>query len=193
MILSGHGFLNPSHTQQNMNNFFALLCVLQLLKSYMTGLGGLSPAFGTLFLRFVSVVVLLFLSCSCNSAIPLLKIQMVLTYCLQLESNGIGCDPDSSQEVDHTVVKPNIVYHWGLISQANTQIDTDSLKEDFMIDVVNDVYGNVKCIHSELTMSIVGPSELPKSTFASDSFYSQHLPRHMVAYRAATDCWSAVG
>ncbi|CAM0907527.1 unnamed protein product [Alopecurus aequalis] len=110
---------------------------------------------------------------------------------LKLESNGIECDPDSSQEVDHTVIKPNIVYHWGLISQADTLIDIDSLKEDFMENVVNDVYGTVKCTHSELTMSVVGPSELPKSMYVGDSFYS--LPQYMVGYRAATDCWSAVG
>ncbi|KAM0895315.1 hypothetical protein ACQ4PT_023897 [Festuca glaucescens] len=111
---------------------------------------------------------------------------------LKLESNGIECDPDSSQEVDHTVIKPNIVYHWGLISHTFTRLDIGSLKEDFMKDVVNDVYGNVKCTHSELAMSIVEQSELPKSMYG-DSFYSWNLPMHMVGYQAATDCWSAVG
>jgi poly(A) polymerase len=137
-------------------------------------------------------VLLLFISYSCNSTVHLLKIQIVLTCSLQLESNGIECDPDSSQEVDHTVIKPNIVYHWGLISQTFTYLDISSLKEDFMKNVINDVYGKVKCTQSELTMSIVGPSELPKSLYG-DSFYSQHLPRHVVGYQAATDCWSAVG
>lgn len=111
---------------------------------------------------------------------------------LKLESNGIECDPDSSTEVDHTVIKPNIVYHWGIIPQADTYLDISSLKEDFMKDVVNDVYGTVKCTHSELTISLVGSSELPKSMY-SDSFYSRHLPRYLVGYQAASDCWSAVG
>jgi poly(A) polymerase len=117
---------------------------------------------------------------------------MILTCCLQLESNGIECDPDSSQEVDHTVIKPNIVYHWGLISHTFTRLDISSLKEDFMKNVINDVYGNVKCTHSELTMSLVDQSELPKSMYG-DSLYSWNLPMHMVGYQAATDCWSAVG
>jgi hypothetical protein len=42
-----------------------------------------------------------------NIAIPLLKIQMVLTSSLHMESNVIECDPDSLQEVDHRVI---IVY-----------------------------------------------------------------------------------
>ncbi|EMS51794.1 Poly(A) polymerase [Triticum urartu] len=62
---------------------------------------------------------------------------------LKLEDNGIECDPNSSQEVDHTVIKPNIVYHWGLIPQSDTLLDSSSLKEDFMKYVINDVYGKV--------------------------------------------------
>jgi hypothetical protein len=51
-----------------------------------------------------AAVILLFLSYSCNFTVPLLKIQMVETCSMQLESNGTECDPDSSQEVDHTVM-----------------------------------------------------------------------------------------
>ncbi|XP_020171582.4 nuclear poly(A) polymerase 3 [Aegilops tauschii subsp. strangulata] len=111
---------------------------------------------------------------------------------LKLEDNGIECDPNSSQEVDHTVVKPNIVYHWGLIPQSDTLLDTSSLKEDFMKYVINDVYGKVKCTDSELTLSLVGASELPKSMY-NDSFYSRHLHQYGVGYQAAADCWSTIG
>lgn len=117
---------------------------------------------------------------------------MVLTCGLQLENNGIECDPNSSQEVDHTVIKPNTVYHWGLIPKSNTELDPSSLKEDFMKYVINDVYGKVKCTDSELTMSIVGASQLPKSMY-DDSFYSRHLHQYGVSYQAGADCWSAAG
>lgn len=110
----------------------------------------------------------------------------------KLEAIGIDCDPDSSEEIDHTVIKLNIVYHWGLISQSSSHIDTSSLKEDFMKDVINDVYGKVKCTHSEPTMSIVEPSQLPKSMY-SHSVYSRYLPQYMLVYQASTDGRSAVG
>ena len=117
---------------------------------------------------------------------------MVLTCALQLEDNGIECDPNSSQEVDHTVIKPNIVYHWGLIPQSDTLLDSSSLKEDFMKYVINDVYGKVKCTDSELTLSLVGASELPKSMY-NDSLYSRHLHQYGVGDQAADDCWSTIG
>ncbi|KAI5009144.1 hypothetical protein ZWY2020_010192 [Hordeum vulgare] len=112
---------------------------------------------------------------------------------LKLENIGIECDPNSSQEVDHTVIKPNTVYHWGLIPLSDVYLDPSSLKEDFMKYVINDVYGKVKCTDSELTISIVDASELPKS-MSNDSFYSQqHLHEYGVGYQAAADCWSAFG
>ncbi|BAF22616.1 Os07g0688500 [Oryza sativa Japonica Group] len=63
---------------------------------------------------------------------------------LKLESIGVECDPDSTEEVDHTVFEPSIVCHWGLIYKTSTHIDISSLGEDFMKDVINDVYGKVK-------------------------------------------------
>jgi hypothetical protein len=46
-----------------------------------------------------AAVIMLFLSNSCNSIVPLLKIQTVETC-----SSGIEFDPGSSWEVDHTVM-----------------------------------------------------------------------------------------
>lgn len=111
---------------------------------------------------------------------------------LKLERNGLECDPYSSEEVDHRVIKPNIMYHWGLISEANTYLDISSLREDFMKDIINDVYGKVKCRRSELTLSVVGSSQLPKSMY-SDSAYLGYMPQYMVGYQPAPDCWSAAG
>ncbi|KAL6896842.1 hypothetical protein ACP4OV_007414 [Aristida adscensionis] len=97
----------------------------------------------------------------------------------KLENIGIECDPCPSEEVDHTVVEPNIVFYWGLITEKTVYVDPISLKEDFMNDVINEVYGNVKCTHSDLVMSIVGLSQLPKSMHGY-SVSSQFLPHFML-------------
>ncbi|KAL6657228.1 hypothetical protein ACP70R_005008 [Stipagrostis hirtigluma subsp. patula] len=98
---------------------------------------------------------------------------------LKLENIGVECDPCPSEEVDHTVLEPNIVFYWGLTTETTVYIDTLSLKEGFMNDVINDVYGKVKCTHSDLTMSIVGLSHLPKSMH-SYCVSSQFLPQCML-------------
>ena len=81
---------------------------------------------------------------------------------LQLESLGVYCDPDPSEQVDHTITDPNVVFFWGLIYRRNIQICTNSLKEDFMKSVCNNIYGKEKCAHSDITMAVVGPPQLPK-------------------------------
>uniref|UniRef100_A0A0D9X350 polynucleotide adenylyltransferase n=1 Tax=Leersia perrieri TaxID=77586 RepID=A0A0D9X350_9ORYZ len=106
---------------------------------------------------------------------------------LKLESIGVECDPDSTEEVDHTVVEPNIVCHWGLIYKTSTRVDTMSLGEEFMKDVINDVYGTVKCTHSSLTMSIIRSSQLPKSMHSHYVYSPPYLPQHMLRYQASTD------
>ncbi|XP_062188068.1 nuclear poly(A) polymerase 3-like [Phragmites australis] len=96
---------------------------------------------------------------------------------LKLEKIGFECDPCPSEEVDHTVIELNIVYYWGLIPQTRMHIDTSSLKEDFMKDVTNDVYGKVKCTRSDLTISVVGLPQLPKTMCSSHySAYRQYMP-----------------
>ncbi|ONM60948.1 Nuclear poly(A) polymerase 3 [Zea mays] len=82
---------------------------------------------------------------------------------LKLERAGIECDPCPSEEVDHTDNDPNVVFYWGLIPKRIIQVDTSSLKGDFMEDLTNDVYGTVKCTHSDVTISVVGLPQLPKS------------------------------
>ena len=52
MILSGLGFLNPSHMLRNINNFSALLYVRQHLQSCVTGLDGWNLASVSLFWRY---------------------------------------------------------------------------------------------------------------------------------------------
>ena len=52
MILSGLGFLNPSHMLRNINNFSGLLYVRQHLQSCMTGLDGWNLASVSLFWRY---------------------------------------------------------------------------------------------------------------------------------------------
>ncbi|CAM0872925.1 unnamed protein product [Alopecurus aequalis] len=103
---------------------------------------------------------------------------------LKLESLNVGCDPDPSEQVDHTTAEPNVVFLWGLICR-NTQICTSSLKKDFMNSVINNIYGKEKCAHSDITMSIVSTPQLPKS-MPDRPVYSQklqNLPSLMLGFR----------
>ncbi|KAL5217254.1 hypothetical protein ABZP36_017938 [Zizania latifolia] len=81
---------------------------------------------------------------------------------LKLESLGVDCDPDPSEQTDYNIAEPNVVFLWGLVYTTDTEICTDSLKEDFMKSVINNIYGKEKCTHSDITMSIVRPPQLPK-------------------------------
>ncbi len=121
-----------------------------------------------------------------------LHAMLTSSFVLQLESIGVECDPDSTEEVDHTVFEPSIVCHWGLIYKTSTHIDISSLGEDFMKDVINDVYGKVKGTHSKLTMSIVRSSQLPKSLY-SHSVYTPYIPQYMLGYQTPTDYSGAAG
>ncbi|GJN10636.1 hypothetical protein PR202_ga28747 [Eleusine coracana subsp. coracana] len=110
-----------------------------------------------------------------------------------LEKIGIGCDPCPLEEMDHTVIKPNIVYYWGLITQTVVPLDAYSLGEDFMNGIITDIYGKVKCTHSELTVSLVGLPELPKS-MCSHSVYLQYMPYCVLGYpyQTATEDQKAI-
>ncbi|KAK3126063.1 hypothetical protein QOZ80_7BG0613390 [Eleusine coracana subsp. coracana] len=112
---------------------------------------------------------------------------------LRLEKIGIGCDPCPLEEMDHTVIKPNIVYYWGLITQTVVPLDAYSLGEDFMNGIITDIYGKVKCTHSELTVSLVGLPELPKS-MCSHSVYLQYMPYCVLGYpyQTATEDQKAI-
>jgi len=110
---------------------------------------------------------------------------------LQLESLGVYCDPDPSEQVDHTSNEPNAVFFWGLMYRRNIQICTSSLKEDFMRSVLNNIYGKKKCAHSDITMSIVGSPQLPKSVF-DHSVYSEKLPPHMMGHQLMKQSYNAV-
>ncbi|RLN35511.1 nuclear poly(A) polymerase 3-like [Panicum miliaceum] len=109
---------------------------------------------------------------------------------LKLERAGIGCDPCPSEEIDHTVKEPNMVFYWGLIPEKIIHVDTSSLKEDFMKDVTNDVYGKVKCTRSDVTISVVGLSQLPKS-MCTHSVHWQYLQHCMLGYQATSEDQSA--
>ncbi|XP_015694848.1 nuclear poly(A) polymerase 3 [Oryza brachyantha] len=111
---------------------------------------------------------------------------------LKLESIGVECDPHSTEEVDHRVIEPNTVYHWGLIYKTSTHVDINSLGDDFMKDVITDVYGKVKCTHSKLTMSIVRSSQLPKSLH-SHRVYTPYLPQYMLGYQTPTNYSGTAG
>ena len=103
---------------------------------------------------------------------------------MQLERLNVGCDPDPSEQVDHTTSEPNVVFLWGLMYR-NTQICTSSLKKDFMKSVINNIYGKEKCTHSDITMSIVSTPQLPKS-MPDHSVHSQklqNLPSLMLGFR----------
>ncbi|KAL6645690.1 hypothetical protein ACP70R_017298 [Stipagrostis hirtigluma subsp. patula] len=110
---------------------------------------------------------------------------------LKLESLGVYCDPDPSEQVDHTITEPNVVFFWGLLFRRSVQICTSSIKEDFMRSVLNNIYGKEKCAHSDITMSIVGLPRLPKSVFGP-SVYSQNLPPHMMGHQLMKQDYSAV-
>ncbi|GJN33462.1 hypothetical protein PR202_gb22066 [Eleusine coracana subsp. coracana] len=112
---------------------------------------------------------------------------------LRLEKIGIECDPCPLEEMDHTVIRPNIVYYWGLITQTVVPLDAYSLREDFMNDIITDIYGKVKCTQSELTVSLVGLPELPKS-MCSDPVYLQYMPYCVMGYpyKAATQDQKAI-
>ena len=110
---------------------------------------------------------------------------------LQLESLGVYCDPGPSEQVDHTINEPNVVFFWGLMYRRNIQICTSSLKEDFMRSVLNNIYGKKKCAHSDITMSIVGSPQLPKSVF-DHSVYSEKLPPHMMGHQLMKQSYNAV-
>ena len=199
MILSGLGFLNPSHMLRNINNFSALLYVRQHLQSCVTGLDGWNLASVSLFWRY----------CCCNFFLLLffidaLAAQIVRLFInfwnlwtkhtnsvksalvVQLERAGIGCDPCPSEEIDHAVEEPNMVFYWGLIPEKIMHVDTSSLKEDFMKDVTNDVYGKVKCTRSDVTISVVGLSQLPKS-MCTHSVQWQYLQHCMLGYQATSE------
>jgi poly(A) polymerase len=109
----------------------------------------------------------------------------------QLESLGVYCDPDPLEQADHTINEPNVVFFWGLMYRRNIQICTSSLKEDFMKSVLNNIYGKEKCAHSDITMSIVGPPQLPKSVF-DHSVYSEKLPPHMMGHQLMKQSYNAV-
>jgi len=110
---------------------------------------------------------------------------------LKLESLGVYCDPDPSEQVDHTINEPNVVFFWGLMYRRNIQICTSSLKEDFMRSVLNNIYGKEKCAHSDITMSIVGPPQLPKSVF-DHSVYSEKLPPYIMGHQLMKQSYNAV-
>lgn len=113
---------------------------------------------------------------------------------MQLESLNIGCDPDPSEQVDHTIAEPNAVFLWGLMYR-NTQICTASLKEDFMRSVINNTYGKEKCAHSDIELSVVGVAQLPKS-MPDHSAYLQRLPNQpplMLGYPPMRQGCNAVG
>jgi poly(A) polymerase len=107
-----------------------------------------------------------------------------------LERVGIECDPCPSEEIDHTVEEPNMVFYWGLIPEEVIHVDISSLKEDFMKDVTNDVYGKVKCTHSDVTISVVGLSQLPKS-MCRRSVHWQYMQHFMLGYQATSEDQSA--
>ncbi|CAD6222429.1 unnamed protein product [Miscanthus lutarioriparius] len=109
---------------------------------------------------------------------------------LKLERAGIECDPCPSEEVDHTDNDPNVVFYWGLIPERIIQVDTSSLKEDFMEDITNDVYGTVKCTHSDVTISVVGLPQLPKS-MCSQSVHWQYMQHCMMGYEGTDEGQSA--
>ncbi|KAJ1292484.1 hypothetical protein BS78_02G394900 [Paspalum vaginatum] len=98
---------------------------------------------------------------------------------LKLERTGINCDPCPSEEVDHTVNEPNMVFYWGLMPETVIHVDTSILREDFMKNITNDVYGKVKCTHSDVTISVVGLPQLPKS-MCSHSVHLQYMQYHML-------------
>ncbi|GJN08048.1 hypothetical protein PR202_ga25933 [Eleusine coracana subsp. coracana] len=101
---------------------------------------------------------------------------------LKLESLGIYCDPDPSEQVDHTIIVPNVVFFWGLMYRGSIQMCTDSLKEDFMRSILNNIYGKEKCAHSDIAMSIVGPPQLPKTVF-DHTVYSENLLPYMMVHQ----------
>jgi len=105
---------------------------------------------------------------------------------LKLERSGIGCDPCPSEEIDHTVKEPNMVFYWGLIPEKIIHVDTSALKENFVKDVTNDVYGKVKCTRSDVTISVVGLSQLPKS-MCTHSVQWQYLQHCMLGYQATSE------
>ena len=79
-----------------------------------------------------------------------------------------------------------MVFYWGLIPEKIMHVDTSSLKEDFMKDVTNDVYGKVKCTRSDVTISVVGLSQLPKS-MSTHSVQWQYLQHCMLGYQATSE------
>jgi poly(A) polymerase len=108
----------------------------------------------------------------------------------QLERAGIECDPCPLEEVDHTDSDPNVVFYWGLIPERIIQVDTSALKEDFMEDITNDVYGTVKCTHSDVTISVVGLPQLPKS-MCIQSVHWQYMQHCMMGYEGTDEGQSA--
>uniref|UniRef100_A0A453I7R6 Uncharacterized protein n=1 Tax=Aegilops tauschii subsp. strangulata TaxID=200361 RepID=A0A453I7R6_AEGTS len=114
---------------------------------------------------------------------------------MQLESLNIGCDPNPSEQVDHTIGEPNAVFLWGLIMYSNTQICTTSLKEDFMRSVTNNIYGKEKCAHSDIELSVVGMPQVPKSMSDHPAYLQKlpNLPPRMLGYPPMRQGCNAVG
>ncbi|KAF8387681.1 hypothetical protein HHK36_026335 [Tetracentron sinense] len=113
------------------------------------------------------------------------------------------CDPNPTEYVDLHVAEPNIVFYWGLQPGRSSFTDIDSIKLDFMENIINNDQGS----QGRIELSIVEASHLPKNAhFDTGSgkrlkacwrisdynmqrrrpIYSQYLPHHFVGYVATT-------
>ncbi|RZR79169.1 hypothetical protein BHM03_00004801 [Ensete ventricosum] len=138
---------------------------------------------------------------------PFIVVQM------QLEMVQEYCDPNPTENVDHNITEPNIVFYWGLSHKGNTFINIGSLKKDFMKSLNTDQFADGNRNHCKLGLSIVQYSQLPKSlrldasgakgsepcgetldnNYLQKPVYSQYLPQYFVGYVANEQHRAAAG
>ncbi|XP_072961679.1 nuclear poly(A) polymerase 3 isoform X2 [Typha angustifolia] len=123
---------------------------------------------------------------------------------LKLEIVEGYCDPNPTEYVDHNITEPNVVFYWGLLTEGSTFLDINSVKEDFMRSVINDVYGEDRSARCKLELSVIESSQLPKSMLVESGVkgckacwrildnnqlgtpvYSQYVPHYFVGYAAS--------
>ncbi|URE31320.1 Poly(A) polymerase predicted RNA binding domain [Musa troglodytarum] len=133
----------------------------------------------------------------------LLKLEMVQEY----------CDPNPTENVDHNITEPNIIFYWGLSPKGNTFINIGSLKKDFMKSINTDQFADDNHTHCKLALLIVQYSQLPKSlrldagsakgskpcgkildnNYLQKPVDSQYLPQYFVGYVANEQHRAAAG
>ncbi|KAI3469262.1 hypothetical protein Pfo_025925 [Paulownia fortunei] len=120
---------------------------------------------------------------------------------IKLEELQGFCDPNPTEYVDIDLLEPHVIFYWGLCPGRSNDISVDSIKEDFMRNILTGYEGSV----GRMDLMVVKASELPKtktnigskgtracwrvvdSNQQKIALYSSHIPQYFVGYLAANE------